>query len=403
MKKLKTISITIVLISAFMCLLCSCDAFTKTVEVTVTAETTVTVQTTATVTVQTTVYETDAFDGLEEPSGALLKVHFINVVQGDAIFIEFPDGSNMLIDAGDNPKAKTDMLLTYLNDVLDKDGNGELSDGEKIIDRIMVTHCDSDHIGGMDNVLDAYTVNKIYMPKLVPADETLSTAEQKAQLGTLNTVVFKTFYQKAVTEVASSGNSAEIVYNIGTFNIANADAGYDMTVICPSEDYYAQICQNSSALDKNNMSPIAILSYSGRKVCLTGDASYKQDSLLSAENNFLAYIAEHPEFDVDVDVLKVGHHGSEGSSGLDFLYAVKPEYAVFTNGDPDNGKSSEQTDDDISTGNTYGHPRPEVLSRLYKTGVKALMFADRHGDVKLTIGENGGMAFVTEHSAPYRY
>ena len=200
MKKLKTISITIVLISAFMCLLCSCDAFTKTVEVTVTAETTVTVQTTATVTVQTTVYETDAFDGLEEPSGALLKVHFINVVQGDAIFIEFPDGSNMLIDAGDNPKAKTDMLLTYLNDVLDKDGNGELSDGEKIIDRIMVTHCDSDHIGGMDNVLDAYTVNKIYMPKLVPADETLSTAEQKAQLGTLNTVVFKTFYQKAVTE-----------------------------------------------------------------------------------------------------------------------------------------------------------------------------------------------------------
>ena len=151
------------------------------------------------------------------------------------------------------------------------------------------------------------------------------------------------------------------------------------------------------------MSPIAILSYGGRKVCLTGDASYKQDTLTSSENNFLAYVAAHPDFDVDVDVLKVGHHGSSGSSGLDFLYAIKPEYAVFTNGDPDNGKSSEQTDDDVSSGNTYSHPTPQTLSRLYKTGVKALMFADRHGDVTLTIGTNGGMAFTTQYVAPFRY
>lgn len=401
MKKLKTISILVAIVLTVACLLCSCDAFTKTVEVTVTAEATVTAQTT--VTVESTVYATDAFSELEAPTGATLKLHFINVLQGDAIFIEFPDGTNMLIDAGDNVNARTAMLLAYLNKVLDKDGNGELSDSEKVIDRIMATHCDSDHIGGMDNVLDNYTVNKIYMPKLTPPDEALSANEQKAQLGTLSTVVFKTFYQKAVTEIASSGDPAEIIFNVGTLSISNAEAGYDMTIICPSEDYYAHICQNSNGLDKNNMSPIAILSYGGRKVCLTGDASYKQDTLLSAENNFLAYVAAHPDFNVDVDVLKVGHHGSEGSSGLDFLYAIKPEYAVFTNGDPDNGKSSAQTDDDVTTGNTYSHPTPEVLSRLYKTGVKALMFADRHGDVTLTIGANGGMAFTTQNAAPYRY
>ena len=395
MKKLKTISIVVALFICAAFLLCGCEKFTKTVEVTVTAY--------ETVVVKEVVHDEGVFAGFEEPTGATLKVHFINVLQGDAIFIEFPDDTNMLIDAGDNVNARTAMLLTYLNKVLDKDGNGELSDTEKVIDRIMLTHCDSDHVGGMDNVLDNYTVNKIYMPKLTPPDEALSANEQKAQLGTISTVVFKTFYNKAVTEVAESGNLAEIIYNVGVLDISNADAGYSMTVICPSEDYYTHICQNSSALDKNNMSPIAILSYGGRKVCLTGDASYKQDALLSAENNFLAYVAAHPDFNVDVDVLKVGHHGSEGSSGLDFLYAIKPEYAVFTNGDPDNGKSSEQTDDDVSTGNTYSHPTPEVLSRLYKTGVKALMFADRHGDVTLTIGTNGGMAFTTQNVAPYRY
>jgi|GEM_PF-2024909 len=403
----KTVKLLLVLALA-VCMLTACDVSSllgggQATQICTTV--TVYVTPSATVTPSPSSYVQQGLEGLVAPNGELLKVHFIDVYQGDAIFVEFPDGTNMLIDAGENSSVKTDMLLTYLNSALDQDVNGVLSDSEKVIDRLMLTHTDSDHVGGMDNVLDAYTINKIYMPKIgLPLEpENAGGTAKAAQLGTISTVVYKTFYEKAIAETAEGGGSAEIIFNVGIYSIANATAGYTMDVYCQSEEYYSNICNNSDGEDKNNMSPIAILSFGGRQVCLTGDASWTQGSAncIPAELNFMALAAER--VNKDVDVLKAGHHGSDSSSGTDFLDFLKPEYVVTTNGDADNGSSSQTPDDDFNSGNTYDHPNAATVSRLYKAGVKALFRTDRHGNILLTVGTNGGMSFATTVNAACTY
>jgi competence protein ComEC len=202
-----------------------------------------------------------------------LEVHFIDVGQGDSIFIEIKD-SCMLIDAGENNKGTT--VLNYLEDQnVDK------------LDYVIATHPHSDHIGGLDTVLRSISADKVIMP-----DVTHTTATFEDVLDVLEEKGMK------ITK-AKVGDK----YRLGP-------ASFE--IISPNSDSYE---------DLNNYSVGIKLTYGNNSFLLAGDAEK-----LSEEEMLKNGI------DLSSDVLKLGHHGSAYSSCSDFLDAVNPEYAVISVG-----------------------------------------------------------------------
>lgn len=141
----------------------------------------------------------------------------------------------------------------------------------------------------------------------------------------------------------------------------------------PTPEMYVDI---KTAADKNNVSPVIIIDVCGRKIALTGDADKEQ------ELNFISQVSDTKygldESFVDVDILKVAHHGGKESSTEEFLKVVKPEYALISVGD----------------GNSYGHPTTEVLSRLQNVGCTNVYRTDKHGSIVVTVSSAEGVINV---------
>lgn len=267
-----------------------------------------------------------------------LVVHFIDVDQAEAIAIKFPNDKTMLIDTGDSKKSSNDKLLNYLE-------NTFFVGRQKVFDYLLITHSDADHVGGAVSVYENYQVNYTFYPDV--SEETSKT------------------FGKFVDAMREEPNS----------DCETNDAG---DKICEGEvvvDFYSPFYDKITNSIANNQSPIMIMSYAGRKIMFTGDA--RQD----LEKDVLE---KYPEVDFDVDVLKVGHHGSKTSSCEEFLVAVKPEYAVISCG----------------AGNSFGHPTSEVLERLKMAGVddNCLYRTDKNGNIILSISQNGVIAFETDQS-----
>ena len=130
----------------------------------------------------------------------------------------------------------------------------------------------------------------------------------------------------------------------------------------------------NTAFEKNNVSPIMILKFNGKKIMFTGDCD-------DAESFFLADVLQN-NIDADIDVLKVAHHGGQDSTSAEFLAVVKPEYSVISVGE-----------------NTYDHPRQVVLDRLTNVGSKIFTTQDK-GDIILTIkGDKMGWSFAKDNSS----
>lgn len=296
------------------------------------------------------------------PTGDLLKIHFIDVGQGDAIYIQFPDGKDMLIDAGDRASKNTTKLLNYLNDY------GDVANG---IDYLMLTHVDADHVGGMDNVLEAYTISTIYMPNIG-----IEAADPES--GYWTTVTYKEFYEAAYAEQAT------ILYNEGTFAITGED--YKIDVYCPDGSYYENFdesCDGSS--EKNDMSPVCVIEYAGVRTLLSGDLNDEtsSDKFVWSEELFIESTGLSL---LDCDVIKAGHHGSRGSTSTALLEFTKPEHIVISLGE----------------GNSYGHPHEELLDRIetYNSELMDNIYrTDEKGHIVMSIGSNGEYSFQWEKSA----
>ena len=302
---------------------------------------------------------------LERGDGEL-QIHFIDVGQGDCILILFPDGKEMLIDGanynddGDIEKRTLDYLDTYI------------TDGQ--IDYLMVTHGDSDHTYFVNEVIEAYDVDTIYMPFVLakPDNATLQAqvnALDKSKLDmftdkdTLSTKVYAEFFIAALSEP-----DAQILLNIGEFSIVSTT--YRLDFYCYSQEDWEDSNLNG-AEKKNAISPIGILEYNGRRVVLTGDSN---------EINEPMFIEAIGGTGLDCDVLKVGHHGSETSSTREFLDFIDCEYAVISCN---------------AEGNTFLHPRQNTLDRLRADNM-TLYRTDMHGTVVLVVDSNGTITFTTE-------
>lgn len=201
-----------------------------------------------------------------------MKVHFIDVGQGDSIFIELPNTKTMLIDAAENEYA--DRITNYI-----------YSCGYNTLDYVVATHPHSDHIGGMADVIGAFNVENVI---LSPATHT--TKSYTNMLKAIDDSGAKVKIGVAGTEIFSDGDLSAVV-------------------IAPVTEDYS---------DLNNSSVMVMLTYGSRKFLFTGDAENSEENTITA--------------DIDCDVLKVGHHGSSTSTSRAFLTAASPEYAVISCG-----------------------------------------------------------------------
>lgn len=203
------------------------------------------------------------------------------------------------------------------------------------LDVVVNTHAHEDHVGGLSGALNYATVGTAYCP----VTEYSSKAFQ-------NFVKYLDQQSVPIT-VPSPGD---------TFSLGSAQVQI-LGPISPSDE-------------PNNTSIVLRIVYGNTSYLFTGDAQREEEAeLLDAG------------YDLKSDVLKVGHHGSDTSTSYPFLREIMPEYAVIS----------------VGTGNSYGHPTQDVLSRLRDADV-TLYRTDLQGDIILT-SDGTTITFTTQREA----
>ena len=280
-------------------------------------------------------------------------MHFVNVGQGDGILIELPDGKTMIIDAG--PSGSATKLLDYID-------NNIFENREKVFDYMILTHSDTDHIGGVDEVLDEYQINNIYRPENYSSyidSETLLPVEE-TPIGRLDTSTQT--YGKVIKRVLSEPN-CNIIFNFEGLTIAGGTGldAYIFTFYSPAEHSYD---------DVNDYSPIITLQYRNQAILLTGDASIENEEQVLSKYTL-------PQR----DVLKLGHHGSSTSTGASLLSATGVTYAIISVGE-----------------NNYGHPNEETINRLIYSGVNEnnILSTKDNGNILVNITQEEDILIFTE-------
>ncbi len=230
-----------------------------------------------------------------------LTVAFLDVGQGDAIFIQSPTGAQVLVDGG-----KGSAVLSALASVMPF--------YDRSIDMLIATHPDADHIGGLIEVAQRFSVGEALLYSVAsdtPASEAFASALAE---------------QGVPTSRALRGER----FLIG--------GGAYIDILFPDRE--------APGLETNTGSVVARLVYGDTSFLLTGDSPKAIEEYLVA-------------FDAGAlksDVLKLGHHGSKTSSSPLFLGFASPEYAVVSAGKD----------------NSYGHPSPEVLDELTQFDIASL-------------------------------
>ena len=286
-----------------------------------------------------------------------LEMTVIDIGQGDCIFLQFPDGQTMIMDAGSEfgSTNEYDQLTAHLT-----------LRGIDSLDYVFITHSDYDHIRYMQDIFEDYEVKNIYMPRV--ADDMSATW----------TKTVAAIEEETWTNESGETVDSEIYYTVGDFVIQ----GEDWTMNCHSylENDYPPVKESSSAEVKNAVSPVCFLEYADRTIVLTGDSNERNEE----------YLLERGVLDKDADVLKVGHHGSRTSTIQEFLNAVDCEYAVISYGED----------------NDYGHPTPELMSRLEDytdvrpdndyNGYKYVYETPKDGNVSVYVDGNGTLRIDCE-------
>ena len=204
-----------------------------------------------------------------------LEVHHINVGQGESIYIEFPDGTDVLIDAGKSNYGK--IVVDYLNS----------QEKSMEVDYLIATHPDADHVGGMQDVFESMKVKNFIYPIDAPHDTK-----------TWQNVLSLAKAERCTIKDSTPGT---------TFNLGGAT----MKFIQSSKDFS----------DNNDDSIVTYLDYKDAEFLFTGDieATAEKDMV---SNGLVP----------NVDFMTVPHHGSKGSSTTEFVTKADPEYAIVSVG-----------------------------------------------------------------------
>ncbi|ERM92882.1 ComEC/Rec2 family competence protein [Caldanaerobacter subterraneus] len=210
-----------------------------------------------------------------EDLSSKLVVSFIDVGQGDSIFIKTPSDKTMLIDAGTPEMGER--VVNYIK-----------KQGVRKIDVLVGTHPHTDHIGGLPEVIQNFDISKFYMPKVTTTTSAFENVLKAAKA------------KKLPIYVAKAG----VTLYLGT--------EIEAKMLAPNSSYYE---------DLNNYSAVIKITYGDTAFLFTGDAEKESEREMLNEN-----------YNLKADVLKVGHHGSSSSSSWSFLKEVRPKYAVISCG-----------------------------------------------------------------------
>lgn len=297
-----------------------------------------------------------------------LRVHYLDVGQGDSIFIEFPDDTVMLIDSGDRRNAVAEYITDYLSDL-----------GVEVIDYLMLTHSDADHVGNMVQVLEAFEVEKAFVPYI--------------EEGVITTQVYTNFVAalEKETYTAEDGGAqpCEIVYSqMGELiESENQTDEFFMAFLSPSDrldpegEYYElNHAKSPSAEQKNAVSPIVLLEYMGKKIVFTGDVTGEPAEKVMQRYESGVYNNMFPKrggetyyavnLDGGADVYKAAHHGSmtHGSNAAEFIDFIAPKNAIIC----------------VGEGNIYNLPSSDLL-QLFSEREIPVYRTDENGTIVVTV------------------
>lgn len=250
-------------------------------------------------------FEADNTGDTNTQPGDEVKFHFIDVGQGDAILITTKDG-NMLIDSGDLSSSSQKKLDNYLK-----------SENIKSFEYVVFTHTDADHIGSGDIVIKNYDVKTVIMPDYQATSKVFGRLVDAIEDKDVDLVL-----------IGEDDDCEKPGYSFKLGPVTH-------TVMAPTEDFD----------DANEMSVVIKSVYGETSVLLTGDAEIKSEK---------AMIAKYKNGELDIDILKAGHHGSSSSSSHSFLTATTPDLVIISCGE----------------GNKYGHPHEVVMDRFTKAEIE---------------------------------
>lgn len=269
-----------------------------------------------------------------------LRMHFLDVGQGDSILIELPDGKVALIDGGNAAESTSTYILRYMN-ALKID----------VIDYLVVTHVDSDHCGGLTDVVKNKKVLNAYLP---------ATKPEKAGAA----------YAELYVEILED---CEPQYASRSVSLSSADGDYPYTFsfVYPYTDYLKEDVIDAFAKTDNATSSVMWLDYMGTSALFTGDAPCEVEAMLQRDHS-LGLLVNHG-IDLDsTEILKVSHHGSDDSTAIEFLRYLQVKTAVVSCGE----------------NNRFGHPSQTVQNMLDSVGAK-LYRTDKQGTVCITVKNTG--------------
>lgn len=252
-----------------------------------------------------------------------VKIVFLDIGQGDATFIQWPDGTQMLIDC-----AKDARILEALGRVM------PFYDFD--IDYLLVTHPDLDHYGGCVDVLEKYTVSNIVYNGY---NEKLND-------------YWQSYWAAAWAEGAAYTEITDrTVWQLGNTKIDFLYPDHELAKDPNVPGFEKETGSNNSSL-------VFKLSLGDMDALFTGDAEAELEQ----------FLIDTYRDELGAEVLKLGHHGSGSSTVQPFLDAVSPEYAVASAGKD----------------NSYGHPSARVIKRIERKGAQMLR-TDLHGDVTIML------------------
>ena len=258
-----------------------------------------------------------------------LRVTFLDVGQGDASLIDFTNSEQMLVDCSSDSR-----ILSALGRVM------KFYDNQ--IDYLLVSHPDLDHYGGCEDVLRRFDVKHIITNGF---DKDYDSAWRSFKQAIVD--------EKAEWVIIDSERELLVSNSVIQFLYPDHSLASD-----------ASVPDSGKAVESNYTSIIFELVYKNKKVLFVGDAGEEEED----------YIVKKYGTELDVDVIKVGHHGSYHSSSDAFLKLVTPQIAVIS----------------VGAGNSYGHPSHRTMRRLENIG-STVYRTDIDKDVGVEIGDEVGL------------
>ena len=246
------------------------------------------------------------------PNNDLLKVHYLDVGQGDSIFIELPNNETMLIDAAESYQSEN--IINYLKNL-----------NYQKIDYVIGTHPHTDHIGGLKDIINTFEIGKIYMPKVVSTTKTYENLLMAIKDKNLK------------INTAKAGTS-----------IIDTDA-LKINILAPNNSTYTEL---------NNYSVVTKITYGTTKFLFMGDAEKLSENEIK-EN-------------VTADVIKIGHHGSNTSSSIDFIKKVNAKYGIIS----------------VGLNNKYNLPKEETITNWENSGTKIYLTSTNGTITAISDGTN---------------